>query len=86
MTGSVDRKRHRHRRCLAQLPPLGRVEVARLFGWIRSSPIPLSFEGRGGVVKALMEADKGEGRDLGEEVVGSLIPGRKETKKNQSWK
>lgn len=43
--------------------PLGNVEVARLFGWTGSSPIPLSFEGRG-VVMALMEADKGEGRDL----------------------
>lgn len=56
--------RGEHRRCLAQLPPLGNVEVARLFGWTGSSPIPLSFEGRGGVVMALMEADKGEGRDL----------------------
>ena len=90
MTAGQWTGRGRRRRCLAQLPPLRGVEVARLFGWTGSSPLPLSFEGR--VVLALLEAEKGKVRDLREErkVVESLIPGRKEgkqkTQKNQSGK
>lgn len=61
-------------RCLAQLPPLGGVEVAIPFGGTGSSPRPLSFGGR--VLLALLAADTGEGRDLGEE------SGRK----SHSWK